>query len=196
MNAPTSNGDEPRALTIRPATFNDLEAIVALETAAFATDRLSRRTLRRLLSQPRRPVLVARFGTQFAGYVVVVISRSGRSARIYSVAVAAAQRRRGVGRELMSAAERYARAHACHALRLEARYDNVWALALYRKLGYEEIDRYPGYYADGAEALRFEKRLAPSPEETADPSRPTPGPSQKLRALRGRGSRGGVVESA
>ena len=69
--------------------------------------------------------------------------------------------RRGVGRELLNACERYARAHGRTALRLEVRYDNVPAIALYEKLVYRQFGNYPGYYADGAEALRFEKRLRP-----------------------------------
>ena len=71
---------------------------------------------------------------------------------------------RGVGRELLHAAERYARAHGCVALRLEVRYDNARAIALYEKLGYREFSRYPEYYADGATALRFEKSLTRAPE--------------------------------
>ena len=73
--------------------------------------------------------------------------------------------RRGVGRELLQAAERYARAHGRTRLRLEARYDNASAIALYEKLGYRTFGRYPGYYADGAEALRFEKALAPAAQK-------------------------------
>ena len=41
------------------------------------------------------------------------------------------------------------------------RYDNAPAIALYEKLGYRQFGNYPGYYADGAEALRFEKQLRP-----------------------------------
>ena len=46
---------------------------------------------------------------------------------------------------------------------LEARYDNAAAIALYEKLGFRHFGRYPGYYADGAEALRYEKKLERRP---------------------------------
>ncbi len=125
------------------------------------TDRLSRRGLRRFLKASHRPLLVARSCGHVVGYIVISLPSRSHSARVYSLAVEASHGRRGVGRELLLAAERYARAHGRTRLRLEARYDNLNAIALYEKLGYENFGRYPGYYADGAEALRFEKPLTP-----------------------------------
>ena len=146
-------------LVVRAAEPTDLEAIHALECASFVADRLSRRALRRFIEAPHRPLIVARSHSALAGYILLSVRRGGRTARIYSLAVDARQGGRGVGRELLHAAERYARAHGCVALRLEVRYDNERAIALYEKLGYREFSRYPEYYADGAEALRFEKSL-------------------------------------
>ncbi len=144
---------------VRPAEDSELDAIFNLECASFAADRLSRRALRRFLHAAHRPLLVARSCGRVIGYVLISLTPRSRSARVYSLAVAPAHGRRGVGRELLQAAERYARAHGRIALRLEARYDNAPAIALYEKLGYRNFGRYPGYYADGAEALRFEKGL-------------------------------------
>jgi ribosomal-protein-alanine acetyltransferase len=146
-------------IVIRAAELPDLEAIHALELAAFATDRLSRRALRRFILAAHRPLIVAKFGAALAGYALLAIREYGRTARIYSLAVDPRHGRRGVGRALLQACERYARGHGRAALRLEVRYDNAAAIALYEKLGYRQFGRYPGYYADGAEALRFEKTL-------------------------------------
>ena len=150
-------------LTIRSGALDDLDAVYALECAAFSADRLSRRALRRFLKASHRPVLVARIGGRLAGYILISMNARSRAARIYSLAVDANLARRGVGRELLRAGERFALAHGRAAMRLEVRYDNEAALALYRRLGYEDFGRYPGYYADGAEALRLEKRLDPKP---------------------------------
>lgn len=157
------NGSSSRSganLTIRAGGLEDLDDVYGLECAAFAADRVSRRALRRFLKASHRPVLVARIGGRLGGYSLVSMTANSKAARIYSLAVDASLARRGVGRELLRASERYALAHGRTAMRLEVRYDNEPALALYRRLGYEDLGRYPGYYADGAEALRLEKRLA------------------------------------
>ena len=154
-------------MTIGPASLDDLDAIEALEAAAFTGDRLSRRSLRAFIRAPRRPLIVARFGDRVAGYALLSARAGGRTARIYSIAVDPAQARRGVGRALLQACERYARAHGLEALRLEVRYDNPAAIALYEKSGVSPVRPLPGYYEDGGAALRFEKRLAPAADATA-----------------------------
>ncbi len=146
-------------IVVRAAVAADLEAIHDLEIASFATDRLSRRALRRFIAAPHRPLIVAKFGAALAGYALLAVRKNTKTARIYSLAVDPTRGRRGVGRALLQACERYARGHGRTALRLEVRYDNAAAIALYEKLGYRQFGRYPGYYADGAEALRFEKIL-------------------------------------
>jgi [ribosomal protein S18]-alanine N-acetyltransferase len=152
-------------LVIRPGAESELDAVYALECASFRTDRLSRRALRRFLRASHRPLLVARSLGRVIGYVLIAMRAHSISARIYSLAVDAKCARRGIGRELLHAAERYARAHARRSLRLEVRYDNSWAIDLYQKLGYRNFGHYPGYYADGAAALRFEKSLNSRAEE-------------------------------
>ena len=158
------SGHVAGGMMIQPAALEDLDAIEALEAAAFTGDRLSRRSLRSFVKAEHRPLIVARFGATVAGYALISKRRDGRTARIYSLAVDPAQGRRGVGRALLQACERYARAHGCDALRLEVRYDNSAAIALYEKMGYRDFGRHERYYEDGATALRFEKRLATSDE--------------------------------
>lgn len=146
-------------MSIRSGGRDDLEAIFALECESFVQDRLSRRALRRFLDSQLKPVIVARSGDTLAGYAVVVTRQGARAARIYSLAVDNRHARRGVGRELLRACERYARTRGCSALRLEVRWDNTPAIALYERLGYRRFGIYPSYYEDGAEALRLEKSL-------------------------------------
>jgi ribosomal protein S18 acetylase RimI-like enzyme len=150
-------------LSIRPAAASDLEAIMDLERIAFSADRLSRRSLRAFIAHPQRPLVVALAEGRLAGYALVVLRKGSRTARLYSIAVDRRLGRRGVGRALMAACEDYARARDRVWLRLEVRADNDAAIALYRGLGFREFGHYDDYYADGARALRFEKRLDPAP---------------------------------
>ena len=80
-------------------------------------------------------------------------------ARLYSIAVDPGRARRGVGRALVEAAQTYALEQGRQALRLEVREDNHPAVTLYERLGYRRFGWHDDFYADGAAALRLEKRL-------------------------------------
>jgi ribosomal protein S18 acetylase RimI-like enzyme len=155
-------------ISIRPAEMTDLEAIFALENTVFLTDRLSRRSLRAFILRRDRPLLVAIAEKILAGYALVALRKGARAARLYSIAVEPRLGRQGLARALMAASENYAAAHGCDRLRLEVRADNAPAIALYERLGFRRFGHYDAYYADGAPALRFEKRL--------DSASPAPAP--------------------
>jgi ribosomal protein S18 acetylase RimI-like enzyme len=63
---------------------------------------------------------------------------------------------------LLAAAEAAAVARRCRAIRLEVHVTNHAAISRYRKSGYKQFARHRGYYEDGGDALRFEKRLVPN----------------------------------
>ena len=140
----------------RPA---DLAVLCEIETRSFAADRLSARSLRRLIGRPSACLRVAVAGGEVVGYHLVLMRSRSRVARLYSIAVAAAQRGRGVGDRLLADAERQARRSGASLLRLEVRPDNSGAIRLYTQHGYAPIGTYPNYYADGAGALRYQKTL-------------------------------------
>jgi ribosomal protein S18 acetylase RimI-like enzyme len=158
-------------LDIRPARASDLDALVAVEDAVFAEDRISRRAFRGLIASRSAEVLVAEEAGRVVGCCVVLSRAGSRRARLYSIA--AAPGRSGVGRPLLAAAERAAAAGGAATLRLEVREDNLRAVRLYEASGYRPFGRFDGYYADGAPALRFEKPLA----EVAHASPAPPGAS-------------------
>lgn len=145
---------------IRRGGLADTDAILALE-ALFPSDRMSRRTVRRFLSVPTAQVLVAEdaVGT-LVGNLVWLRRQGGAAARIYSLVVAPAARGQRWGERLVAAMEAAAAASGCQRATLEVRADNTAARALYAKLGYREARTLPGYYDDGSDGLRLEKRLS------------------------------------
>lgn len=174
--------------TLRPGTAGDIGRLLALEESSFAGDRLSRRSFRALLGSKSAVLIVAEagprtwrdggeapqldFGFQriepaderaLLGYAVVLFRAGSRAARLYSIAVDAGARGRGVAKALLAAAEDAARARGATALRLEVRADNAAALSLYERLGYRTRGSVEDYYEDGATALRFERTLAAEP---------------------------------
>lgn len=145
---------------MRTATISDLDALVALEARCFDSDRLSRRSFRRMLKQAHADVLVHESGAGLEGYALVLYHKGTHLARLYSIAVDPAARGRGVGRNLLAAAESAALARGCITMRLEIRTDNTTAEKLYRESGYRQFGKYLDYYEDHADALRMEKSLA------------------------------------
>jgi ribosomal protein S18 acetylase RimI-like enzyme len=146
---------------IRNARGADLDGLGALETRSFASDHLARRSLKRLLGRPSAclRVVAAKRGGAVHGYSLVLFRKGSSVARLYSIAVDGERRSEGLGRRLLADAEAVAIRRKQRVLRLEVREDNLPAIRLYERRGYRLIGRFNRYYADRADALRYEKQL-------------------------------------
>ena len=147
------------AADIRPARASDVDALLAIENAVFPTDRLSRRSFRRLAGSPSAVLLVAELGGRIAGYCIVLFRAGSPAARLYSVAATPDLSGRGIGRALIEAAGQEAARRGRRSLRLEVREDNPRAIEIYDRAGFRPTGRTPGYYQDGMAAIRLEKPL-------------------------------------
>ena len=147
---------------IERASRADLVALSELELAAFAGDRISPRSWKRLIASRSASVTVARGGDCTGGVLgATVVLRRARSsvARLYSIAVAPAARGRGIAGRLLDEAIQHTRDSGAAVLRLETRADNHSAQHLFMRHGFSPLDRKAAYYEDGADALRFQKSL-------------------------------------
>lgn len=150
------------AVHVRRATINDLAALVELENAAFEVERMSARQLRGHLESLSAEVFVAIRERRVVGAAVLFFRRRHRVARLYSIAVAAGERGHGIGDLLLGTAEQAAQRRGSRALRLEVRVDNRAAQRLYERHGYRGFATRAGYYEDGMDARRYEKRFDPA----------------------------------
>ncbi|HWK69065.1 MAG TPA: ribosomal protein S18-alanine N-acetyltransferase [Rhizobiaceae bacterium] len=90
---------------------------------------------------------VVETGRASAGPVGFVLARlAAGEGEILTVAVARAHRRQGLGWQLMDAVLRELHAQRAEALFLEVDETNVAALHLYKRLGFSEVGKRPGYY--------------------------------------------------
>ena len=147
------------AAKIRRGRIGDLDALLAVESAVFTSDNLSRRSFRHFLISPNGSLLVAEESGKLAGYALVLYPPRSKLARLYSIAVAPHIGQRGIGPLLLKAAEGAAASRRRHVMRLEVHEHNTRAIGRYEKSGYRLFGRHRDYYDDHADALRFEKSL-------------------------------------
>lgn len=176
-------------MQLRPAVPADLDALNRLENDCFSGDRISPRSMRRFLKRSSPIFRVAEQQGELLGYGLLLCHRGTSLARLYSLAVSPRAQGQGLGRQLLDALESAAEAAERRFIRLEVRTDNAAAIRLYQNGGYKIIGRRRGYYEDGGDALRLEKRLHPAhaqPEGLPFYSQTTPftcGPAALMMAL-------------
>jgi ribosomal protein S18 acetylase RimI-like enzyme len=176
-----SRGDGA-AVAIRPAEPGDVDALLALEDAAFETDRIERRSFRRAVRSPTITLLIAWTAGEAVGYAMILRRRGSATACLGSIAVAPAAAGMGLGKRLLAACEAEAAAQGAARLRLAVRADNAVAQHLYETMGYRRIGHVDDYYEDGAAAWRYEKALAAAPDRCGTAQR-------RPRRIKGRRAR-------
>ncbi|MEO0600289.1 MAG: GNAT family N-acetyltransferase [Myxococcota bacterium] len=95
-----------------------------------------------------------------------LLSLAADEAEVLRIVVARRHRRRGIGRRLLAAAQHAFVLAGVQRAFLEVRDDNVAAIALYASLGWAEIGRRSGYYADRTDARVLEWRTVTAPRES------------------------------
>jgi ribosomal-protein-alanine N-acetyltransferase len=141
----------PADIGILPARRADLAAIMALERPGFPEpERWSERSWLGELVAGNRRVLLAR-AHQPVG--VVTLSVTGELAELLRLVVAPAHRRIGIGTQLVEAGLEAVRKAGARAAVLEVGYTNEPAIALYQRLGFEQLRVRENYYGPGRHAL-------------------------------------------
>jgi ribosomal-protein-alanine N-acetyltransferase len=126
----------------------DAAAIASLHAASFRrgwTDG----EIERLLLERNTIAHRAMVGRKLHGFILSRLA--GGEAEILSVAVASARRGRGLARAMLNLHLRRLAGLGARAVFLEVDEDNEPARRLYRRAGFREVGRRPGYYRHGRE---------------------------------------------
>lgn len=146
---------------IRPATIEDLPAIMALERASFPTDAWSEPMMREELASPHGHYLVLEQARRVAGYAGLRAPKGAADGDVQTIAVAADARGLGSGRALLRALLDAARDRGVREVFLDVRDDNPVAQRLYRSEGFAEVGRRPRYYQpDDVDAVVMQLNVA------------------------------------
>ncbi|WP_091230829.1 ribosomal protein S18-alanine N-acetyltransferase [Microbacterium sp. 3J1] len=133
-------------MTLRAATADDLDAIMAIERRSFPTDAWSPELMAAELESPHGRYLVDEVEGTIIGYGGVRALQGGADADIQTIALDAVHRGSGRGRALLRALLDAAEERGAQEVFLEVRADNPSAEGLYLSEGFEEIGRRPRYY--------------------------------------------------
>jgi ribosomal-protein-alanine acetyltransferase len=157
-------------ITIRKFHLADLPRVMQLERASFGSEGYSSATFLAHAFRDRKGFLIAEDEAhQLVGYALARMGLPWLGARkggLTSIAVAPAQRRRGIGRALMEAALAYLREHHAEQADLEVNVTNRAAQSLYESFGFKRAKLLPNYYGQGRDGLQMAldlKQLRESP---------------------------------
>ena len=139
---------------LRLARADDLDAVIAIERAAYPTDAWSAEAMGSQLENPNTHYVIAVEEDRIVGYAGLLAPRGLETAEVHTVTVAEGYRRRGIGRRMLVALLEEATARGATEVFLEVRVDNPSAQDLYRSLGFEPVGVRPKYYQpEGIDAL-------------------------------------------
>ncbi len=146
-------------MRIRRFHMADLPRVMQLERACFGTEGYSSATFLAHAFRDRKGFFIAEEeGGQLVGYVLARIGLpwlGPRKGGVTSIAVAPAQRRRGLGRALLEAALAYLKEHHAEQADLEVNVANRAAQSLYESLGFKQTKLLPHYYGANRDGLRM-----------------------------------------
>jgi ribosomal-protein-alanine N-acetyltransferase len=129
-------------------------ALSAIHARAFPEDEFwDARIIAGQLSQP------GVFGLMDVRGGMILARHVADEAEVLTVAVVPERRQQGLGGGLVAAAAQEARQRGAVCLFLEVSTRNPAARGLYQSLGFVQVGRRRGYYADGSDALTLRKTL-------------------------------------
>ena len=131
-------------MNIEAVTADDASTLADIHAGAFC-DSWSAFEITALIRGAGAFGFLARRDSEVAGFIVC--RRIVDEAEILTLATAPARRRCGVASELMDSASAHAARRGALKMFLEVAEDNCPALALYRRLGFEQVGLRLGYYS-------------------------------------------------
>lgn len=149
-------------ISYRPAIPLDLPALVSMERVLFADAPWSMGQFKeefKGVPKTRFFMVATDEQDQIVGYAAVLVVAPGVEADVLTVAVLPNFTRQGIASHFMDELEKWSFAKQASAMMLEVGTSNSGAIALYEKLGYQNISTRKGYYGPGLDALVMRKEF-------------------------------------
>jgi ribosomal protein S18 acetylase RimI-like enzyme len=160
-------------VVVRSREPGDESFLEALSDEAFGSYAVEpARAVRAMMAEPSARTIVAELDERPVGFVVVTVRRRPRAfgpiaspavAHLDAIAVTAAARGRGIGRELLELAEAHAVAQGAQSLFLMTAARNRRARKLFEAAGFKNLAAIGDAYAYGDRAVMMMKLLVTTP---------------------------------
>ena len=147
-------------MRLRAFRPEDLQTLYEIDQACFVPGiSYSHKELTAFIGHRLSQTWVAEEGDEIIGFLIAQ-REAGRILHIITIDILQAWRRRGVGSELMEAAEHWAGDQGLRLIGLETAQDNQVAQRFYEARGYRKVGEISRYYSDGTNAWVMVKELA------------------------------------
>ena len=146
--------------SIKPLTLDNLAEVLRLNLRCFPSgDNYTKHTFDYLLNEPR--TLSYRMVTpsdEIVGFAFVMV-KENNAAHLTTIGVAPEHRRRKIAERLLEHLESALRKREIGTIMLEVRVGNTQAQALYRRHGYNVVQRIAKYYNNGEDCFLMMRSL-------------------------------------
>ncbi|MGQ9624212.1 MAG: ribosomal protein S18-alanine N-acetyltransferase [Candidatus Bathycorpusculaceae bacterium] len=147
-------------LTIEDALIPYLDRLYEIEMECFTKEAFTKQQIANLLTDYNSIGLVAKVSSQIVGFIIGRTYAEEKSliGHILTLDISPSHRQKGIAQRLLFEMEKIFKEKGVKECRLEVREDNIAAINLYQKLGYEKAGKLRGYYGK-AHGLYFRKAL-------------------------------------
>ena len=147
--------------SVRPLTSEQVDEVLRLNLRCFRNgENYTKHTFAFLLNEPGTiSYRVVDAAGEMVGFAFVMINKNG-AAHLTTIGIAPEHRRRGLASLLLQRLEKTLAAKRIQTIVLEVRVGNTDAQELYRRSGYNVVQRIANYYNNGEDCFLMMKSLA------------------------------------
>lgn len=149
-------------ISYRAAIQLDLPVLVSMERVLFADSPWTTGQFKEAFQGVptiRHFLVATNEQDQIVGYAAVLVVAPGVEADVLTVAVLPEYARQGIATHLMGELEKWSEEKQASAMMLEVGVENIGAITLYEKLGYQTIVTRKNYYGQGQDAFVMRKEF-------------------------------------
>lgn len=134
-------------LTVEAATIKHLDTFYRIELQCFKEEAFAKQQIAYLLTDYNTISLEAKADGEIAGFIIAQVEyEDSEFGHIITLNVAPNYRKMGVATKLLLEVEVFLKQRGVRECRLEVREDNLAAIKLYHKLGYQTVGKLERYY--------------------------------------------------